>query len=201
MVNFLYIFSNRSIPMRGRSHSCLGQYLIHHHMPHTGIFRQKAFLFGCIQPDRNPLTYLKGSLRYRWLRGHNYDNAKWFLHRIARRLEGRKALSLWDYYTLGKLIHYTADAFTYAHNEGFPHSLSGHRKYEKELQEHFLHYLRQHPVPEIISTGSIMETIRQYHQAYRTQPPGISTDCIFSLQTCCSIMAVCFHPASDFNVT
>ena len=197
MVNSLYIFSNRSIPMRGKSHSCLGQYLIHHYMPHTGILQQKAFLFGCIQPDRNPLTYLKGSVRCGWLRGHNYDNAQWFLRRISRRLEDRQALGLWDYYTLGKLIHYTADAFTYAHSRDFPHRLSRHREYETALQEHFLHHLRQHSAPETVSAGSIMGTIRYCRRNYLTQPQGIATDCIFSLQACCGIMAVFFHPASD----
>lgn len=190
MINFLYIFSNRSIPMRRKSHSCLGQYLIHHYMPHTRRFQQKAFLFGCIQPDRNPLTYLKGSVRYGWLRGHNFENARCFLHRISRRLERRQALGLWDYYTLGKLIHYTADAFTFAHNRDFPHRLSGHREYEKELQEHFLRYLRQHPVPETISAGSIMEIIRHCHRTYLAQHQGFSADCIFSLQACCSILSV-----------
>lgn len=176
--------------MRGKSHSCLGQYLIHHYMSHTSGFQQKAFLFGCIQPDRNPLTYLKGSVQCGWLRGHNYDNAERFLRRISRRLEDRQALGLWDHYTLGKLIHYTADAFTYAHSRDFPHGLSGHREYETALQEHFLHYLRQHPVPEIISAGSIMETIGHCRRVYLAQPQGISTDCTFSLQACCSILSV-----------
>lgn len=199
MVNFLYLFSNRSIHMRGKSHSCLGQYLIHLYMPHTRSIQQTVFLFGCIQPDRNPLTYLKGSIRSGWLRGHNFDNAQWFVRRIARRLENRQAFGLWDHYTLGKLIHYTADAFTYAHSRDFPHRLSRHREYETALHEYFLQYLKGHPVPETISAGSIMETIRSCRQAYLAQPQGISTDCIFSLLACCSIMTVFFHPAPDLQ--
>lgn len=57
--------------MRGKSHRCLGQYLVEHYMENIPGRYVKAFLVGCIEPDRNPVTYLKGSLRFQWLRGHN----------------------------------------------------------------------------------------------------------------------------------
>ena len=41
-----------------------------------------------------------------------------------------------------RLIHYTTDAFTYAHNDTFPTALSDHREYEAALQDHFLEYMR-----------------------------------------------------------
>ena len=91
----------------------------------------QAFLIGCIEPDRNPVTYLKGSIRHQWLRGHNYRNARRFMRRISVRLENKDSWNLYDYYTLGKLIHYTTDAFTYAHNDTFPTALTEHREYER----------------------------------------------------------------------
>ena len=174
--------------MRGKSHICLGQYLIEHYMKHAGELRQKVFLFGCVQPDRNPFTYLKGSLRCRWLQGHNYGNAERFLGRIIRRLERRKFLRIRDYYTLGKLVHYTADAFTYAHNEGFPSGLSGHREYERALQECFLTYLRQADKPDAACTGSAMDIIKDLHESYTLQMGSMHTDCVFALQACCRIL-------------
>ena len=106
--------------MRGKSHRCLGKYLVQHYMSDTPERYVKAFLLGCIEPDRNPATYLKGSIRCQWLRGHNYRNARRFMRAISARLEKKETLGLFDYYTLGKLIHYTTDAFTYAHNDTFP---------------------------------------------------------------------------------
>ena len=106
--------------MRGKSHRCLGKYLVQHYMSDTPERYVKAFLLGCIEPDRNPATYLKGSIRCQWLRGHNYRNARRFMRAISARLERKEKLNLFDYYTLGKLIHYTTDAFTYAHNDTFP---------------------------------------------------------------------------------
>ena len=113
--------------MRGKSHRCLGQYLAQHYMPDVPKPYVKAFQLGCIEPDRNPITYLKGSFRCQWLRGHNYRNARRFMREISWRLEKKDKLNLWDYYTLGKLIHYTTDAFTYAHNDSFTTSFSDHR--------------------------------------------------------------------------
>ena len=44
--------------MRGKSHRCLGKYLVQHYMSDTPERYVKAFLLGCIEPDRNPATYL-----------------------------------------------------------------------------------------------------------------------------------------------
>ena len=88
--------------MRGKSHLIIAQYLLDHYMPDIPKRYQLAFLLGCIEPDRNPATYLKGSLRCQWLRGHNYKNAQRFMTTMAGRLEGRQRLHLYDYYTLGK---------------------------------------------------------------------------------------------------
>ena len=105
-------FFERRCSMRGKSHRCLGQYLVEKYMPHAPKRYIRAFLIGCIEPDRNPVTYLKGSIRCQWLRGHNYENARRYMRRLSERLERKERLFLIDYYALGKLIHYTVDAFT-----------------------------------------------------------------------------------------
>ena len=96
--------------MRGKSHCQLGNYLVNTYFPQISGPYRTAFLLGCIEPDRNPATYLKGSVRAQWLRGHNYENAKHFMGRIARRLEQKKCWNLLDYYTAGQLIHYTGSS-------------------------------------------------------------------------------------------
>lgn len=180
--------------MRGRSHICLGNYLVRHYMPELPRRYEKAFLLGCIEPDRNPATYLKGSLRCQWLRGHNYHNARRFMRRISSRLERKEQLNLFDYYTLGKLIHYTADAFTFAHNDTFPEKLSDHREYESVLQEHFLAFLKDDPQVDIRLSQTIMEGIGRYHREYISSESDIARDSRFALQACCCVLAILLTP-------
>ena len=180
--------------MRAKSHISLGHYLLDRYRPDLTRLHRKAFLLGCIQPDRNPFTYLKGSLKAQWFRGHNYINAQQFIHRIACRLEQKAALNTFDYYTLGKLIHYTADAFTYAHNEGFCTTLSDHRKYEIHLQKYFLDYLKSDPTITIRPFPSVTDGIRIHHQEYGLKQADIYWDSQFALQTCCGVFALLFAP-------
>jgi len=176
--------------MRGESHRRLGQYLSEHYLQGVPQRCIKAFLIGCVEPDRNPVTYLKGSLRCQWLRGHNYRNARRFMRRISWRLENRDTMRLFDYYTLGKLIHYTTDAFTYAHNDTFPTNLTDHREYEAALQEHFLRYLQEDPQVDTRVARTIMEAIYSCHREYETQEANIRTDARFALNACCCVLAV-----------
>lgn len=178
--------------MRGKSHICLGQYLVQHYMQDVPTRYQKAFLLGCIEPDRNPATYFKGSLRHQWLRGHNYHNARRFMRIMAHRLEEKNSLGLFDYYTLGKLIHYTTDAFTYAHNHMFSTNLLDHKEYEDALQEHFLTYVRSDPQVSPRNARTIMEAIYSYHQEYCQLPVSIHTDSKYALRACCCVLAVLF---------
>lgn len=180
--------------MRGKSHICLGHYLIRHYMPHISKTQARAFLLGCIEPDRNPATYLKGSLRCQWLRGHNYDNARRFMRRISARLERKEAWNLFDYYTLGKLIHYTTDAFTYAHNASFPKDLDLHMDYEVRLQDHFLEYMACDPQVDVNLAESIMEAITRCHLKYSSQAANIRRDSRYALQACCCVLAVLLTP-------
>lgn len=180
--------------MRGKSHICLGEYLLTKYLSDLPSPHRQAFLFGCIEPDRNPATYAKGSIRSRWLRGHNYHNAKRFMARISRRLERRKKLKLFDYYTLGKLIHYTADAFTFAHNDGFSDRLSDHRDYEVQLQNYFLNYLCETPSVHVHHGQSVMDTITEYHKLYSGEIPAIHLDCWYALQVCCCVLSILITP-------
>ena len=178
--------------MRGKSHRCLGRYLAEHYLQEAPKPCIRAFLIGCIEPDRNPMTYLKGSLRFQWMRGHNYRNARRFMRRISQRLEGRDRLNLFDYYTLGKLIHYTTDAFTYAHNDTFSTNLADHRVYEAALQDHFLRFMEEDPQVDTRVARTVMEAIYSYHREYEELEADIHIDARFALNACCCVLAVLF---------
>ena len=187
--------------MRGKSHRFLGVHLTRMFPENTKQLHTKAFLLGCIEPDRNPLTYLKGSLRCQWLRGHNYENALRYMHRISVRLERKRTWNLLDWYTLGKLIHYTTDAFTYAHNKTCPTDLDIHREYEEKLQNYFLKYLHGNPTIDLSAAKTLMETIQDFHEEYIALPVNVHTDSRFALRACSNILATLFTdlPASRWD--
>lgn len=178
--------------MRGKSHRCLGKYLINHYLNDISPRFQYAFFLGCFEPDLNPATYLKGSIRCQWLRGHNYRNARRYMQTISLRLEQKDKMNLFDYYTLGKLIHYTTDAFTYAHNESFTAKLGEHKEYEAMLQDYFLQYIQDDPQINTLTAKTIIEAIYKYHLKYETETADFHTDAAFALSACCCILAILF---------
>lgn len=181
--------------MRGKSHLKIAQYLLEHYMPNIPRRYQLAFRVGCIEPDRNPATYLKGSIRCQWLRGHNYNNARHFMNSLARRLERKEQFRWFDYYCLGKLIHYTTDAFTYAHNDAFPTQLREHKQYEDALQIYFLAFMEQDPKVRIPTAQTIMDGICAYHKEYERKASNVCRDSRFALNACCLVLAIlCLKP-------
>lgn len=174
--------------MRGKSHKQLGKYLAESYMSKLPRRYIKAFLIGCVEPDRNPATYLKGSIYRQWLRGHNWHNAQNYMQRISRQLESREKLKLPDYYRLGKLIHYTVDAFTSPHNAYFPENLQDHRQYEAALQDYFIAYLAQCPDIWTDAAKPMMDTIRSYHLDYIHRPISIHTDTRFAIIVCSMVV-------------
>lgn len=176
--------------MKANSHRLLGQHLADCFLQEYPRRYVRAFLLGCIEPDKNPSTYLKGSLRHQWLRGHNWGNAQRYMQRTANRLERREVWRLLDFYNLGKLIHYTTDAFTYAHNSFFPENLKSHVQYERQLQTYFGQYMKQSTTAANPPRGSVMETIRSYHRDYAALPMGIHTDSRFSLHVCSLVVSL-----------
>ena len=181
--------------MRAASHKQLGMYLAKHYMPHLPRKYLQIFLIGCTQPDKNPTTYLKGSVHNRLLRGHDYTSARRYMFRLARSLQQRKNWRVLDYYKLGKLIHYTADAFTSAHNADFTGDFSAHRRYEQLLQEQFLQRLEEKPniCPKIHSCPA--QTIHFYHRLYCKSPAGICTDIDFCIGVSSLVMQLLTCPA------
>ena len=75
--------------------------------------------------------------------------------------------AMWQYYTLGKLTHYLADAFTYPHNENYPDSLLDHRRYEDGLREYLAVYLGARPAkPSVFPEGDVISALEELHRQY-----------------------------------
>ena len=168
-------------------HLQLGDFLKSHYLERVSGLQIQAFLFGCVEPDVNPFTYLKGSIRCRMLHGHNFPNAAAYMLRLSQKLENKKRWSLVDFYSLGKLMHYIADAFTYAHNCSFPPNLWLHRKYELQLHRYFTEYLK-HPQIQITKEHSVFDTISCLHREYSALHPDVFLDTRYAINACCSVM-------------
>lgn len=164
-------------PLKTKSHRLLGEYLIDNCRSPGGWTDEKAFLWGCVQPDYNILTYLKGSRSVQPLRGHNYKNAEPCILRTIAQLQRKTRWGMGEYYSLGKLIHYISDAFTYPHNAHYGKSLSGHLRYEEKLHTSFRAFAAGHPaVPEDSVSGSVQDYILSAHERYLGAEAGLNTD-------------------------
>lgn len=180
--------------MKKRSHTLLASTLLRSEDGFSARRFELAFLFGSFQPDCNPLSYLKGSLRAYKFRGHNYSNSLPYIESRIARLQRRQTWTMWQYYTLGKLTHYLADAFTYPHNENYPESLIAHRQYEDELRLYLAAYLTHRTLRRRQVRSDVATAIRELHQQYMADLAGVSRDARYILEATSLLMTAC-HPA------
>jgi hypothetical protein len=170
--------------LKTKGHKLIGRYLMENLQCLPAQRYKKAFLFGCIEPDYNPFTYLKGSRKARLLRGHNYSNAAPCILHTIKRLQKKQDWRIREYYQLGKLIHYITDAFTYAHNESFGKSIRGHRRYEFALHSYFADFISaSEAAPPAGTELSAMEYLVTKHRQYSIASTGPKTDTQYILKT------------------
>ena len=181
--------------MKKRSHKLLASTLLEYKHGFQARRYEWAFLFGSFQPDCNPLTYLKGSLRAYKFRGHNFSNSQAYINNHIRRLQQRTRWSIWQYYTLGKLTHYLADAFTFPHNENYPDSLIAHRAYEDALRVYLAEYLRNRTLRLERARQDLTLASDELHRRYMETQADVNQDARYILEANLLLMAACL-PAS-----
>jgi hypothetical protein len=166
--------------------------------------RLRAILLGCVEPDFNTISYLKGTFRSQFFTGHNYENALPYIKRCMKKLGKKKRWSLWNYFTFGRLLHYIADAFTWPHNQCFQDSVSAHWEHEAVLHREFLlsvkmwnqlsnhtalldemkNSARKYTNQNTVQTHIIMK----WHQSYLQQCKKPLLDCMYILSVGTAIM-------------
>ena len=182
--------------MQKRSHKLLASTLLSAQDVFSARRFELAFLFGSFQPDCNPLTYLKGSRRARKLRGHNYSNSQPYIASRIAKLQNRQRWTMWQYYTLGKLTHYLADAFTYPHNEHYPESLIAHRQYEADLRQYLADYLENRTLRRANARQDLVDAISELHAQYMSTVTDMRRDVQFILRATQLLMAGCLPAAA-----
>ncbi len=182
--------------MQKRSHTLLASALLRSEHGFRARRFELAFLFGSFQPDCNPLSYLKGSLHAYKLRGHNYTNSQHYINAHIEKLQCRSRWTMWQYYTLGKLTHYLADAFTYPHNESFPDSLMDHHRYESELRLYLAAHLARRSIPRGQACQNLAASIQELHHQYMSSSSDPQQDTRFILRAAELLMAGCLPAAA-----
>ncbi len=182
--------------MQKRSHKLLASTLLENEHGFRARRYELAFLFGSFQPDCNPLTYLKGSRRAYKLRGHNFTNSQRYINAHIQYLRASTRWNIWHYYTLGKLTHYLADAFTYPHNENYPESLLEHRHYEDELRQYLASYLENCSLRPIKARQDVIAAIDELHRQYMDTVADMRRDVQYILRAVNLLMASCVPAAA-----
>lgn len=177
--------------LQKRSHTLLAHTLLRSQCGFDAKRFELAFLFGSFQPDVNPFSYLKGSLHYKKLRGHNYANSRDYINTKIRKLQCRSSWTIWQYYTLGKLTHYLADAYTYPHNENFPNNMIDHHKYETNLRFFMRGYLAHRHVCRQQARRDLIAALDELHDQYMSTRAGMYRDVNYILKATGLLMAGC----------
>lgn len=177
--------------MQKRSHKLLASALLESRQGFDARRFELAFLFGSFQPDCNPLTYFKGFWREYKLQGHNFTNSQSYIFSRIQRLQRRSRWTVWNYYTLGKLTHYLADAFTFPHNETFPDTLMDHHRYETDLRAYLEEYLADRTVRQKQFRADVTDAISRLHDYYTQASGDQKMDVQFILEATSMLMAGC----------
>ena len=185
--------------MQKRSHALLARTLL---SQARGFHKKRfelAFLFGSFQPDCNPLTYLKGSCTGKALMGHNFSNSYAYVISRILRLQRRDRWNIWQYYTLGKLTHYLADAFTFPPNDTYTDSLQAHRLYEKQLREQLSQRLAQFRESPVSMSRNPSEALERLHRRYLSAASDLHRDIDYILEATSLLMVSLLPPPAAGN--
>ena len=177
--------------MQKRTHTLLARRLLRTETGFPAKRFEGAFLFGSFQPDVNPFSYLKGSLHYHKLKGHNYVNSRAYINSKITKLQRRRRWTMWQYYTLGKLTHYLADAYTYPHNENYPNTMIDHHCYETDLRRFMQGYLEHRCIRRQQVRRDLIAALEELHQQYMDTHASMVRDADYILKATGLLMAGC----------
>jgi hypothetical protein len=171
--------------MQTKDHLALGHYLLNK-THDAGLHRHaRAFLLGCVEPDYNQLSYLRGFKGHRKFRGHNAENSFAHVSKCMGEFQRDGLRAAWDYFTLGTMLHYAADAFTAPHNAFWSAGLIAHAAYEGKLHGVFADELkRRYAASYAAASASPLELFKNTHQQYIASSKNMKTDCRFIIETC-----------------
>jgi hypothetical protein len=164
--------------MLSKDHLALGYYLLDFAGSEELLKHRRAFLAGCVEPDYNMATYLRGMKTSRKFRGHNADNSFDHVSKCIAEFQQQGLCTGWDYFVLGTTLHYVADAFTWPHNTFWEKSLAQHAAYEIQLHPVFAASLcREDGYADGPEPRSLTAFVAESHREYSAGPHEMAADC------------------------
>lgn len=180
--------------MKFKDHKNISSYLAKSHERRIKVRYRWALVIGSVIPDIAFYTYFRGSFNGKKLKGHNYENTSGVIGSLIESIESSNKYGVKRYFNIGKLLHYSADSFTYAHNSYFTGTIGEHRAYEMKLHERLVEAMNGDESHLVYSGMSDMYArIKELHDAYVLQMPDCQTDCryiMYVLRYLYSMLAV-----------
>lgn len=182
--------------MKTKDHLALGRYLLQQTDSAALHQYSRAFLLGCVEPDYNMATYLRGFFCGKHFRGHNAENSFAFIARRLNAFAQRGFGGPVDCFTLGALLHYAADAFTWPHNGFSSGDLLFHATYEIKLHGLFKEALSKAAAGAPASApASPVAYFENAHREYCKASRKMETDCRYIINACTALLFGCLRYA------
>lgn len=160
--------------MKTETHWKLALKILKNDIPEMPFKSRVAFALGCVKPDFDIFSYLRGFKRKPFY-GHNWNNAHSYIMRLSRKAE-KKALGSFGF---GLLVHYLCDAFTFVHNDGFSGGLKAHAVYERLLHTSLFENGKRAEELHLRKAQSLSEAIEAVHSRYMKLPDTVLKDIEF----------------------
>ncbi len=175
--------------MKKKDHLMLASFILDLFDSSVLTFHSAAFTAGCIEPDLNVFSYLRGSRKEKKFHGHNAGNCRTHLEKLLGKIEGRGLTSGYDCFLLGIAVHYIADSFTAVHNTDILDvDVKTHLEYENRLHEELMRALSK---PFIFEQDMLNTSLKDYvtdnHHSYSASAPSTKNDCSYIVKTCCAV--------------
>lgn len=170
--------------MRTQDHLLLGNTIADMHGTLSASHR-KALVIGCVEPDYNILTYMRGSIKFKNFYGHNTENLKAHITACMSKLKKFETMSLYECFRLGTLLHYVSDSFTYPHTPQFSGSMSEHIAYENIFHDFFVQKLEG--IRNKFSSSASFDSWDESQKSYIDLPPSMEKDSLYIIDTCVGI--------------
>lgn len=190
--------------MQTKDHLALGRYLAHtFHIDNHADYA--AFVLGNIMPDINKFSYIRGYFqllaasrrkktrrhlsindhRRMLIGGHTAEGSRFFVNRIYRTLVKKEQLTIYDYYRIGKAMHYLADRFTFPHTMTYGDGFFSHVRYEKILHYHMRNMITWIPdMREVVKRCFHNVDFNSMYRSYRRDAGKPEHDCLHILAVC-----------------
>lgn len=175
--------------MKKKDHLMLASFILTLAGSSVLALHSAAFTAGCIEPDLNVFTYLRGSRKEKKFHGHNAGNCRAHLEKLLKKIEERGLTSGYDCFLLGVAVHYIADSFTAVHNtDNLDVDVKTHLEYENRLHEELTRALSKPFIFEhdVLNT-SLKDYVNNNHHVYSVSLPSTKNDCNYIVKTCCAV--------------